>query len=503
MLSQAPAMLGWGRDPVTWLLALLWPSLVAAVVSWCNPGRFAAPFRRACAEVPASVLNNSNSMGTRKNRAYIALAWLMNEAWTASEATAAPNRRCRKVVVTAALARGDDIYVDSDDEFAGVADYAVVLPSDDVPTPMRSPGGLGTFDVVHNHDVRTQAHRADNGGDTLVDNSTFSVYPAWGRGWGWGWGWGWGREQATPDAFVVEALRRYDAHLAGAGWVQKYFDTVASRTRWDMGRKLGTRRTWDTVALPAAERARLEADLAGFVASEAWYAQRGISWTRGYLLSGPPGTGKTSLVRAMSHAARLDIYALSLGAGMTDQALASLFRELPPRCVLLIEDVDCTVKAVLRRSGGADAETDADADADAVHDAVHNVPAPSFGKPGQGEITLSCLLNLLDGVCSGHGRVVVMTSNYPERLDPALVRPGRCDVKVDLTWCTLDDVVQLVDIVFGKAALPNVRQRLQAAWEARTAVRVVAADVMGAMLPHKHDAAAALDAVARLLGGGL
>ncbi|TPX41256.1 hypothetical protein SeMB42_g05653 [Synchytrium endobioticum] len=158
------------------------------------------------------------------------------------------------------------------------------------------------------------------------------------------------------------------------------------------------RRALASVVLDRGVADALRADMARFAAMRAWYADRGIPYRRGYLLHGPPGGGKSSFVRALAGCADMHICVLNLGErGMTDDRLAHLLANTPPRCVVLLEDVDAAFPARDARQGYM--------------------------------LTFSGLLNALDGVASAEERIVFMTTNHVERLDPALVRPGRVDVK--------------------------------------------------------------------------
>ena len=154
-------------------------------------------------------------------------------------------------------------------------------------------------------------------------------------------------------------------------------------------------------------------DLRDFYRSASWYANRGIPYRRGYLLHGPPGTGKTTLVLAVAGELKLSVGVLSLSNRlMTDEALRAMVDDLPVGTLLLIEDVDCAFK-------------------------------DSRSTTGDTGVTLSGLLNALDGVSSREGRVLFLTTNHPERLDPALVRPGRVDRKIELGYATPDQARRL------------------------------------------------------------
>lgn len=147
---------------------------------------------------------------------------------------------------------------------------------------------------------------------------------------------------------------------------------------------------------------RLRDDLARFLGAREWYAERGIPWRRGYLLHGPPGTGKSSLIRAVASDLELDIAILEIaGSGITDYGLRRALIGAPRSALLALEDVDAVFA---ERSRGEAAE----------------------------RLSFSGLLNSIDGVAAQEGRALVMTTNHPERLDPALVRPGRVDLRIEL-----------------------------------------------------------------------
>jgi chaperone BCS1 len=164
-------------------------------------------------------------------------------------------------------------------------------------------------------------------------------------------------------------------------------------------------RAIETVALPDAQRRRIVDDARGFFEAEPWYRDRGIPYRRGYLFSGPAGTGKTSTALALATLFRRPLYVLSLGAVWGDDGLIQSIRWVPPNALLLIEDIDAEPASRARR-----AKRDDDEDERA---------------PG---ISLSALLNAIDGAVASEGRLLIMTTNHPDRLDPALVRPGRVDL---------------------------------------------------------------------------
>lgn len=134
-----------------------------------------------------------------------------------------------------------------------------------------------------------------------------------------------------------------------------------------------------------------------FLNSEQWFAHRGIPFRRGYLLYGIPGTGKSTTVHALASELNLPIYILMLSLNLDDSSLADMMRYLPSHCVLLLEDIDAAFKSRVDNS--------------------------SERKDNESSITLSGLLNAIDGLAAPEGRLLFATTNHVQKLDPALIRP--------------------------------------------------------------------------------
>lgn len=218
-----------------------------------------------------------------------------------------------------------------------------------------------------------------------------------------------------------------------------------------------------------------------------WYANRGIPLRRGYLFHGPPGTGKTSLSFALAGVFGLSIYVISLlDPNLTEEDLSTLFNGLPRRCIVLLEDIDT---AGLKRSlddevaietnisgrkGKRDAETvEVNKNSGIKHEQLANenelkqlenteksngafeheklllslTKALRKSRVNEEEkkqgISLSGLLNAIDGVASHEGRVLIMTTNKPESLDEALIRPGRVDMQIAFSNATRQQAQEL------------------------------------------------------------
>lgn len=185
------------------------------------------------------------------------------------------------------------------------------------------------------------------------------------------------------------------------------------------------KRPLESVVLDEGVKERIVDDVKDFLDSGKWYHDRGIPYRRGYLLYGPPGTGKSSFIQALAGELDYDIAILNLSErGLTDDRLNHLLTIVPNRTLVLLEDVDAAFSN--RRT-----QTDSD------------------GYRGA-NVTFSGLLNSLDGVASAEERILFLTTNHVERLDEALVRPGRVDMTVRLGAVSRYQVGCLWDRFYGE-----------------------------------------------------
>ncbi|CCF45228.1 mitochondrial chaperone BCS1 [Colletotrichum higginsianum] len=182
----------------------------------------------------------------------------------------------------------------------------------------------------------------------------------------------------------------------------------------------------DTVHFDHAVKRELLADIRNYLdpTTQMRYQSRSMPYRRGYLFYGPPGTGKSSLSVAIAGEFGLDLYEVKVPSVATDADLEQMFQEIPPRCVVLLEDIDAVW---VERSTTSSSSSSSN---NHYHERNGNGRAHSPEGSNVPNCTLSGLLNVLDGVGSQEGRIVIMTTNRPEQLDGALVRPGRVDMKV-------------------------------------------------------------------------
>ncbi|KAJ7366365.1 P-loop containing nucleoside triphosphate hydrolase protein [Mycena albidolilacea] len=209
---------------------------------------------------------------------------------------------------------------------------------------------------------------------------------------------------------------------------------------WNVKRK--PHRPIESIILPEGTLDDLISDAKRFFASESWYHRAGIPHRRGYLLYGPPGTGKSSTIHAVAGILNLEIHSFSLASAFVDDSfLQRATSTIPKRSIVLVEDIDCALPS-------REDDDDSDGGSPVRHD-----------RPRRSGVTLSGLLNMIDGIGSEEGKLFFATTNYIDRLDSALMRPGRIDRRIRYTLATVAQAQRLYERLFKDAEVDGETQR--------------------------------------------
>jgi hypothetical protein len=172
-------------------------------------------------------------------------------------------------------------------------------------------------------------------------------------------------------------------------------------------------RTLDTVYFDEKQKIKLRADITDFLKKEKEYDEFGIPYKKNYLIPGIPGSGKTSIIKAMCREIGYSLCIFSINHDVDNNTALAAFRDIPPKSVLLFEDIDCLFE---KRTSSTE---------------------------NKSQFTFSHLLNLLDGVFSRKGLISFITTNHPENLDHALLRQGRTDMIIHMNYPKKVDVKHL------------------------------------------------------------
>jgi len=204
-----------------------------------------------------------------------------------------------------------------------------------------------------------------------------------------------------------------------------------------------TNRTFKNVIGP--ESKLIEKIVNFFKNNKKWYDNKGIPYTLGLLLSGPPGGGKTSTIKCVANEMQRHIINVKLHKYITRTQMENLFfndvinvvqngkteQFIIPinNRIYVFEDIDCQENDIVLERKDIEKPRDEE-----------NVFIE--------KLSLSCLLNILDGILETPGRIIVMTTNYPELLDKALIRPGRIDLICQFTKCTNEMIIEFIETFY-------------------------------------------------------
>lgn len=258
--------------------------------------------------------------------------------------------------------------------------------------------------------LHRQTESADKGGVSLRKRETITIRTL-------------GRNQKAIRDFVARAEKVYENSPS----VRVYIWHEGSYLLVD--RK--PRRHMDTVFLPEDQKNRIFKDIDKFVSSRADYIAKGIPYKRGYLFKGPPGTGKTTLAFAIASYLHRPMYIINPNTAGGDTGIQAAFNFIDPGAVVVIEDIDAA-KITHKRT-------------EEVKKVKDGTPTPEPAK----QLTLSGLLNAIDGIGARDNRLLILTSNHAEHLDPALIRPGRVDLIEEVGLLGRTQAVQMA-VRFGR-----------------------------------------------------
>lgn len=170
----------------------------------------------------------------------------------------------------------------------------------------------------------------------------------------------------------------------------------------------GPMRPIDSVILDEAIKKKLIFDINKFLNNRSYYTNLGISYRRGYLLYGPPGTGKTSIIKSIAGEFGLYVYIVNLSQ-LNEYSLQNMISNISPNSIVLFEDID----------------------------------RYRFSDTDKG-ISLKAFINAIDGITTPESVLTFMTANNPEKLDKALIRAGRVDLKIKIDYISSESAKVLM-----------------------------------------------------------
>jgi chaperone BCS1 len=188
---------------------------------------------------------------------------------------------------------------------------------------------------------------------------------------------------------------------------------------------------FETLAMEPAKKEEIINDLVKFKYGKEYYAKVGKAWKRGYLLFGPPGTGKSTMISAIANFMNYDVYDLELTTVKNNNDLKRLLIETSNKSIIVIEDIDCSLDLTGQRKKKKEKDNDEN------EEKLDPIKEAEKEDKEESKVTLSGLLNFIDGIWSACGaeRIIIFTTNFVDKLDPALIRRGRMDKHIEMSYC--------------------------------------------------------------------
>jgi len=360
----------------------------------------------------------------------------------------------------------DDIAMDAEDaNVKGMKTNLIVSQS----LPFRmSEKVWGKVNIMQNDDnneknpMKTEEFQVTLGSETLTAEELRQLLNDWVKEY---------HQHLNSDKHL-----KYFVYTPSSDSTQDYYDATAnySEFRFESGK------SFSNIFFP--EKDDIVNRINFFNKNKAWYKARGIPYTMGFLFYGEPGCGKTSTIKAIANHTDRHIVSIPLNKIKTGKELLNVFyntkmnhKDIPlHKRLYVLEDIDAAdLKDVVgdrdkKEKNNEDTESTSDENKMAARqendnndtnfdilDLLKVSSATAAWDKKANKLTLATLLEVLDGVMEMEGRMLIITTNYPERLDKALIRPGRIDLKIKFNKCTKQGLMDMYKHYFDQEAVPD------------------------------------------------
>lgn len=200
-----------------------------------------------------------------------------------------------------------------------------------------------------------------------------------------------------------------------------------------------------------------------FLNNKDWYTSKGIPYHYGILLHGSPGCGKTSIIKSILEHTKRSAVVIPLNRIKKCGDLEQIFfdeyinnKNIPTnKRIYIFEDIDCICDIIKSRDEDFDIikenkkkENKIQSELNILSNIVNNISERKINDVDD-ELNLSFILNIFDGILETPGRMIILTTNYPERIDSALLRPGRIDINIELKKCSIKIIYDILSSFYS------------------------------------------------------
>ena len=261
--------------------------------------------------------------------------------------------------------------------------------------------------------------------------------------------WSYDCDSEIFDNFSNTVMKLYASSKVDEVWTQKIHTHDSGL--WKDSNLERNKRKISSVIMRDNKNLEISKLLNHFTQTEEWHLERGIPYKKSFLFYGPPGTGKSSMIKAMSFELQRHIHYLNLSVVKNDNELTNLMSKINYKeTILVIEDIDAQTTVVHKRFKTVEEENNINninentyqtqnTDTTVLLSLLNNKNNHEK-KEEPPKLTLSGILNQIDGIHNNHGMILVMTTNFPEKIDGALLRDGRVDERIYFDYCDYNQI---------------------------------------------------------------
>jgi len=265
-----------------------------------------------------------------------------------------------------------------------------------------------------------------------------------------------GKNKEVIDLFLRSITEKRESQVTLSKEDTKYSPWIyhynIEHKDWESTKQCANK-SYDKLFMRKNDKQRLVDDVANFQMMREKAVELGVPYKRGYLLYGTPGCGKTSAVHAISRETGMDVYVMDI-KNMCVEDYENALNHMEPQSILFFDDID-TNKLTWSRQEEEVTPQQNQAQGNemlkvltamATSEKKENGMNSFFAKT---QLDLSNLLKSLDGYENLDGCIVIMNTNHPEKLDSALIREGRIDVRIEFKFCDRDQLEQVACAIYG------------------------------------------------------